>query len=156
MNRRRVGLRFVLGLAVALHVATAQADFCEDDVDLAAHDQDYAAAVRAAEAKDWVEASRRLVIAERRHPEHFALQALLGSSYVHLQRPDLALVHYQRALQLDPRNRGAHRAVGQIHLQNGDLTGAERHLSALREICLLPCPELKLLQDAIAERKVGR
>jgi cytochrome c-type biogenesis protein CcmH/NrfG len=156
VNRRRVRSRLLLRLAVALHVATAKADFCEDDVDLAAHDQDYAAAVRAADDRNWTEASRRLVIAERRHPEHFALQALLGSSYVHLQRPDLALVHYQRALQLDPRNRGAHRAVGQIHLQAGNVAGAERHMDALRTICLLPCQELKLLQDAIADAKVGR
>lgn len=146
----------IVGLAVAMQLATARADFCEDDVDLASHDHDYGAAVRAAEGKDWVEAVRRLTVAERRHPENFSLQALLGSSYVQLQQSDLALVHYQRALKIDPRNRGAHLAAAQVYLTNGDLAGADRHLAALREICLLPCLEMQLLNDSIAERKAGR
>ena len=33
----------------------------------------------------------------------------------------------------------------------GDLAGAERHIAAHKDICLLPCEELKNLERAIAE-----
>jgi hypothetical protein len=33
----------------------------------------------------------------------------------------------------------------------GDLPNAEKHLAALRDICLLPCDELADLEKAIAE-----
>ena len=37
----------------------------------------------------------------------------------------------------------------------GDLAGAERHMSALRSICLLPCEEMKDLAQAIAAYKAA-
>jgi hypothetical protein len=33
----------------------------------------------------------------------------------------------------------------------GNLAGAEKHLAALREICLRPCEELADLEKAVAE-----
>jgi hypothetical protein len=33
----------------------------------------------------------------------------------------------------------------------GDLASAEKHLTALREICLLPCEELGDLEKAVAQ-----
>lgn len=40
---------------------------------------------------------------------------------------------------LDPRHRGAHEYIGETYLLAGDVNGAEKHLAALKEICLLPC-----------------
>ena len=37
-----------------------------------------------------------------------------------------------------------------------DLPGAERHLAALREICLLPCEELADLEKAVKEYRGKR
>ena len=37
-----------------------------------------------------------------------------------------------------------------------DLAGAEKHLAALKAICLLPCEELKDLERAIAEYRTRK
>jgi tetratricopeptide (TPR) repeat protein len=73
----------------------------------------------------------------------------LGFSYRKLGQFDKAFEHYKRALAIDPRHRGAHEYIGEAYLQVGDMAGAERHLAALRSICLLPCEELNDLQRAI-------
>ena len=36
------------------------------------------------------------------------------------------------------------------------MAGAERHLKALREICLLGCEEMKDLEQAIAKSRAAR
>ena len=96
---------------------------------------------------------RRLQRAEVREPDSADLQNLLGYSYRNLGQLDLAFKHYERALVLDPRHRGAHEYIGETYLMTGDITGAEKHLAALREICLLPCDELEDLKRAIASHR---
>ena len=94
---------------------------------------------------------RRLSFVEKRHPDHADLQNSLGYAYRNLRQYDLAFKHYRRAIELDPRHRGAHEYIGEAYLMTGDLASAERHLAALKSICLLPCEELKDLERAIAQ-----
>jgi Flp pilus assembly protein TadD len=141
----------LLGAAIATYATIATADPYEADPDLATLDEDYAAGKRASEKTDWVEAVRLFKRAEMRHPDHADLQNILGYSYRNLQQYELAFKHYRRALELDPRHRGAHEYIGETYLMTGDLAGAQRHLVALKEICLLPCEELKDLERAIAQ-----
>ena len=143
----RAGL---LGVAIAAFAPVAAADPYEADPDLAARDEDYAAGKKAIDRKDWAEAARLFQRAELRNPDHADLQNILGFSYRNLKQYDLAFKHYRRAIALDPRHRGAHEYLGETYLMTGDLAGAEKHLAALREICLLPCEELKDLEQAIA------
>jgi Flp pilus assembly protein TadD len=131
--------------------AIAAADPYEADPDLAARDEDYAAGERAVEKKEWAEAVRLFQRAEMRHPDEADLQNMLGYSYRNLKQYDLAFRHYKRAIEIDPRHRGAHEYIGETYLLIGDLAGAEKHLAALKEICLLPCDELRDLERAIAE-----
>ena len=147
VNRAR---RIVLGIAIVACATIAMADPWDDDPDLAARDEDYAAGRRAGERKEWTEAARLLKRAEVRHPEHADLQNMLGYVYRNMQRYELAFRHYKRALELDPRHRGAHEYIGEAYLLTGDLAAAEGHLRALKEICLLPCDEMKDLERAIA------
>ena len=137
--------------AIAAFAPIAAADPSETDPDLATRDEDYAAGRRAVEKKDWAEAARLLQRAEVRHPDHPDLQNSLGFSYRNLKQYDLAFKHYRRAIELDPRHRGAHEYIGEAYLMTGNLAGAERHLATLKQICLLPCEELKDLERAIAE-----
>jgi tetratricopeptide (TPR) repeat protein len=141
----------LLCAAIAALAPIAAADPYEADPDLAARDEDYAAGKRAVEKKDWAEAARLFKRAEIRQPDHADLQNILGFCYRNLKQYDLAFKHYWRAIELDPRHRGAHEYIGETYLMTGDLAGAERHLAALKEICLLPCEELKDLERAIAE-----
>jgi len=129
----------------------AHADPTETDSDLAAADQDYAAARQAIAAKQWEEAIARLRKAEVRHPDHADLQNDLGYAHRNLKQLDAAFKHYKRAIELEPRHRGAHEYIGEAYLMVGDVPNAEKHLAALRAICLLPCQELTDLEKAFAK-----
>ena len=141
----------LLCAAIAAFAPIAAADPDEADPDLAARDADYAAGKRAADKKVWAEAVRLFQRAEMRNPDHADLQNILGFSYRNLKQYDLAFKHYKRALEIDPRHRGAHEYIGEAYLITGDLAGAQKHLAALKEICLLSCEELEDLERAVAE-----
>jgi hypothetical protein len=64
-----------------------------------------------------------------------------------------AFRHYQQALTLNPRHRGAHGHLGEASLAVGELAGAEEHLALLERICLIPCEEYDGLKAAIAGYK---
>lgn len=136
--------------AVAAFAPLAAADPYEADPDLAKRDEDYAAGKKASEMKNWAEAARLFERAQVRNPDNADLENVLGYSYRNLKKYDLAFKHYRRAIELDPRHRGAHEYIGETYLMTGDLAGAEKHLAALRDICLLPCEELTDLERAIA------
>ena len=153
MNRLAGCIRAILFAAVAVVVPIAAADPTEADPDLATRDDDYAAGKQAVEKKDWAEAARLFKRAEMRHPENADLQNILGFTYRNLKQYELAFQHYRNALALDPRHRGAHEYIGETYLLTGDMAGAQKHLAALREICLLPCEELTDLERAIADYK---
>ncbi len=151
--RRLAGL-VAAGLAcaaIAAFAPIAAADPDEVDPDLAARDADYAAGKKAVETKNWTDAVRLFKRAELRHPDHADLQNSLGFSYRNLKQFELALTHYKRAIAIDPRHRGAHEYIGEAYLMMGNLADAEKHLAALKAICLLPCEELTDLERAIAQ-----
>ena len=157
MTRAGALLRAALvGAALALTAVAAREEPYEVDPDLAARDEDYAAGKRAVDRKDWDEAVRRFKLAERRHPEQADLQNILGYAHRNLKQYDLAFVHYKRAIEIEPRHRGAHEYIGETYLLTGDLAGAEKHLDALRQICLLPCDELRDLDKAVAQYRAKR
>ena len=129
----------------------AHADPVDTDPDLATRDEDYAAARKAIEAKQWQEAIVGLRKAAVRHPDHADLQNYLGYAHRNLKQFDAAFRHYKRAIELDPRHRGAHEYIGEAYLMVRDVPNAEKHLAALRAICLLPCEELTDLEKAFAQ-----
>ena len=131
----------------------ARAEPTDTDPDLAAADEDYAAARKAIAAQQWDEAIVRLRKAEVRHPDHADLQNFLGYAHRNLKQFDAAFRHYKRAIELEPRHRGAHEYIGEAYLMVGDVPNAEKHLAALRAICLLPCEELADLEKAFAKHR---
>jgi Flp pilus assembly protein TadD len=145
-----------LAAALAVLSPTAAADPYEADPDLATRDEDYAAGKRAVDKGAWDEAARLFQRAVVRNPEHADLQNILGFSYRNLKQYDLAFKHYKRAIELDPRHRGAHEYIGETYLLVGDVEGAQRHLTALKQICLLPCDEMTELERAIAKHRAGK
>ena len=85
-----------------------------------------------------------------REPDNADIQNYLGYAHRNLREFDLAFKYYKRAIELNPRHRGAHEYIGEAYLMVGDPASAEKHLAALREICLLPCEELGDLEKAVA------
>jgi Flp pilus assembly protein TadD len=140
-----------LSLSLALCAATpiTHAEPYEDNPSAAANDPDYAAGKAAMDNKNWKEALKRFHQAALRDPDSADLHNYLGFTYRNLKQMDLAFKFYKRSIELNPRHRGAHEYIGEAYLMVGDLKSAEKHLIALRNICLLPCEELADLERAI-------
>ena len=152
--RRAAAAALVAVLAAFAPMAGAAPD--EVDPDLATRDADYAAGKRAIDAKDWAEAVRRFERAKVRHPDQADVHNLLGFSHRNLRQYEPAFAAYRRAIEIDPRHRGAHEYIGETYLAIGDLAGAQKHLDALRAICVLPCEELADLEKAVAQYQAKR
>jgi len=128
----------------------------ESDLPAAAADPDYAAGRKAIEARDWNAAIKYFSSAALRAPDNADIQNYLGYAHRKAGTLEPAFKHYQRALELNPRHRGAHEYVGEAYLMVDNLAKAEEHLAALDRICLLPCEEYSDLRRAIAGYKSGK
>jgi Flp pilus assembly protein TadD len=130
---------------------TGAADPAEDDATAVPLDPDYATGKQAINAKEWSTAIKLLNSAALRDTRNADIHNYLGYAYRNAGQLDLAFRHYHRALQLNPRHRGAHEYVGEAYLLVHNLAKAEEHLAALQQICLIPCEEYADLQKKIVE-----
>ena len=149
-SARRFAASFLIAIGFALNMPSALCEPTEDDPAAAAKDPDYAAGKQAMLKRDWPEAVARFGKALLRDPDNADLHNHLGFAHRNLRHYALAFKHYEQALALSPRHRGAHEYIGEAYLMTGNLAGAAKHLAALREICLLPCEELEDLEKAIS------
>jgi tetratricopeptide (TPR) repeat protein len=104
-------------------------------------------------AADWPQAQALLRDAIARNPGNADYHNLYAYSIRKGANPDMSLVfkHYNEALRLDPRHRGAHEYLGEAYLMVGNLPKAKEHLSALDKLCFFPCSEFNELKKAVAE-----
>jgi Flp pilus assembly protein TadD len=110
----------------------------------------------AIQGKEWKKALAELNLAAREEPRNADVQNLLGYSYRKQGTPDLpkAFEHYQAALRLDPRHKGAHEYIGEAYLMDKKPAEAEKHLASLAQICgNTSCEEYEDLAKAIADYK---
>jgi tetratricopeptide (TPR) repeat protein len=144
-----------LALSLLLVPAICPAADTDDGPSGAKLDPDFAAGKQAIESKNWSAAIKSLSSAALRDTRNADIQNYLGYAYRKAGDMDSAFNHYDRALQLNPRHRGAHEYVGEAYLLVGNLPKAEEHLAALQKICLIPCEEygdLKKEIDAYRKR----
>ncbi len=156
---RRIALPVLASLVLGISVFPAsplRADPTEETPGASAADSDYTAGKKAVEAKDWKSAVRVLSKAELQDDRNPDLQNLLGYAYRNSGNFDLAFKHYEKALALNPRHRGAHEYVGEAYLLVGNLVKAEEHLGTLKEICLIPCEEYDDLKEKVDEYRKKR
>jgi Flp pilus assembly protein TadD len=147
----RAGLAALALVLLPCAAGAVQSDDGDDQALLA--DADYAAGRSAVKAGDFAAALQRFQSALRRFPDAADLHNELGYSHRKLRQLDKAFEHYKRALAIKPEHRGAHEYIGEAYLMVGDVASAQKHLAALRSICLLPCDELQDLQKAIAQHQ---
>jgi Flp pilus assembly protein TadD len=62
-----------------------------------------------------------------------------------------ALVYYEKALEIDPRHKGALEYLGELYVETGRLEKAREKADLLRKICPSGCEELTDLDRAIAQ-----
>ena len=141
----------LLGLGLALLPGTTLAEPTDEAPKEGQLDPEYAAGKAAIAAKDWNAAIRSLSSAALRDTRNADIENYLGYAYRQSGQLQLAFTHYQRALQLNPRHRGAHEYIGEAYLIANNLTKAEEHLAALQRICLIPCEEYEDLKKTVAD-----
>jgi len=109
-------------------------------------------ATKAVSSKDWPQAQAVLKDGLARDPNNPDYHNLYAYSIRKGANPDMNLVfkHYNEALRLDPKHRGAHEYIGEAYLMVGNLPKAKEHLSSLDKLCFFPCSEFSDLKKAIA------
>ncbi|MGH6690129.1 MAG: tetratricopeptide repeat protein [Gammaproteobacteria bacterium] len=109
-------------------------------------------------AKDWTGARDLMQKAVARDPKNAEYHNLLAYAIRHTANPNMDVVfkHYNEALRLDPKHRGAHEYIGEAYLLVGNLTKAKEHLAALDKLCFFSCEEHRDLKKAIQEYEVRK
>jgi len=106
----------------------------------------------AAQQNDWKSAAAAMqaaVSANPNNPDYHNLYAYSlrksGTSEM-----DQVFKHYNEALRLDPKHKGAHEYIGEAYLQVGNVAKAKEHLGQLDKICFFGCSEFNGLKQAIS------
>ena len=110
-------------------------------------------AEKAIKDKNWNQAIELLNAALARDKQNADIYNFLGYAERNRGNLDAAFKHYERALTLNPKHRGAHEYLGEAYLMTGDLAKAEEHLAVLNKLCFFPCEEYRDLKTAIAGYK---
>jgi len=103
--------------------------------------------------QDWTGAQSVLREALARDPRNADYHNLYAYSIRKGPNPDMSAVfqHYNEALAIDPKHRGAHEYLGEAYLMVGNLPKAKEELGALDKLCFFPCDEFAMLKKAVSE-----
>jgi tetratricopeptide (TPR) repeat protein len=112
----------------------------------------------ATQRQDWAGAQSVLKEAMSASPGNASYHNLYAYSIRKGASPDMNLVfkHYNEALRLDPKHRGAHEYIGEAYLMVGNVAKAKEHLGQLDRLCFFGCTEYTDLKKAIAEYEKKR
>jgi len=135
-----------------LPICTTMASVASD-ADWAQLEPDFKAGKKALGAQDWSGAIAAFERAALRDPLNADVQNYIGYAYRRLRQLEPAIGHYQQALTLNPRHRGAREHLGEAYLVLGEPAKAEQMLTELEGLCLIPCKEYDDLRQAIAASK---
>ena len=103
-------------------------------------------------SKDWQGAVAYLKDAIAKKPDSANYHNLYAYAMRKGPSPDMNLVfkHYNEALRIDPKHRGAHEYIGEAYLMVKDVAKAKEHLAALDKLCFFGCEEYEMLKKAVA------
>ena len=108
--------------------------------------------------KDWAGAQAALAPALAANPQNASYHNLYAYSIRKGANPDMSLVfkHYNEALRIEPKHRGANEYLGEAYLMVNNLPKAKEQLATLDKICFLSCKEYSDLKKSIAEYEAKR
>jgi len=111
------------------------------------------AAANAIQTENWPQAQALMKELVTRSPNDAEYHNLYAYSLRKGANPDMSLVfqHYNEALRLDPKHRGANEYLGEAYLMIGNLPKAKEQRAALDKICFFACQEYSDLKKHIAE-----
>jgi len=115
----------------------------------------YVEGQRAVNAKEYAKAVPLLEKAIVDNPQDADANNLLGYSYRKLGQQKAAFMYYQRALAIEPNNRGANEYLGELYVEMNDLPKAEAQLTKITQLCGTGCDEYRDLKAAIDKAHAG-
>lgn len=144
-------------LMIALLLAPLAAP-AADDTAAAARDPVMAQAREAIDRKDFTRAADLLRPALAKVPGNPDYHNLYAYALRKGPNPDMDTVfkHYNEALRLEPRHRGAHEYIGEAYLMVGNVRKAREHLTQLDRLCFFGCEEYSSLKKAVQEYEAKR
>ena len=80
----------------------------------------------------------------------------LGFSHRKLGKMDKAAFYYNKALEINPKHKGALEYQGEMYLTLNQVEKAEKNLKKLDKICFLGCSEFDKLNKSIMDAKSGK
>ena len=109
--------------------------------------------IAANQRKDWDGAQATLRDALLKDPRNADYHNLYAYAIRMGNQPNLDLVfkHYNEALRINPKHRGAHEYIGEAYLMVGNVAKAKEHLAALDRLCFFGCDEYSKLKKAVAD-----
>ena len=107
----------------------------------------------ASEKQDWKAAAAVLEEGLQKSPNNADYHNLLAYSIRKGPDPDMSKVfqHYNEALRIDPKHKGANEYLGEAYLMVGNLPKAKEQLATLDKLCFFSCKEYSELKKSIAE-----
>ena len=116
---------------------------------------------RAAEASarnDWTGAQAILRDAVAKNPGNAEYHNMYAYNLRKGANPDMSLVfrHYNEALRIEPKHRGANEYLGEAYLMVNNVAKAKEQLATLDKICFLSCKEYSDLKKSIADHEAKR
>jgi cytochrome c-type biogenesis protein CcmH/NrfG len=151
MNRESFNIRpLVLSLLLVPGASFAAADTNSSG---AAVDPFLERAAQASARNDWTGAQAILRDAVAQNPGNAEYHNMYAYNLRKGANPDMSLVfkHYNEALRIEPKHRGANEYLGEAYLMVGNVAKAKEQLGALDKICLLSCKEYSELKKSIAD-----
>jgi len=139
-------------MAMALMLSTGAADAMSGLGAKKSSHPDWDKAVDALELKDYEAALPLLANVIKSEPDNPDAQNLTGFAYRMLQNYEMAFSHYERALEIDPKHKGAHEYIGISYLETNQLEKAEETLASLKKLCAF-CAERRSLDGAVKSYK---
>ena len=80
----------------------------------------------------------------------------LGFSHRKLGKMEKAAFFYNKALEINPKHKGALEYQGEMFLTLNQIGKAEENLKKLDKICFLGCSEFDKLKKSIMDKKSGK
>jgi tetratricopeptide (TPR) repeat protein len=107
--------------------------------------------------KNWATAQATLLKGLSSDSQNADYHNLYAYSLRKSTNPDMGSVfnHYDEALRLNPKHRGAHEYMGEAYLMTNNLPKAKEHLAALDKLCFFGCEEYSDLKKAIASYEIS-
>ena len=146
----------IMGLALSPAITFAAGGSSTSRSSYSSGSRDFTAGKKAVKAGDYDSAARYLTKAAKKDPKNADIQNLLGFSYRKMGNTEKAFEHYNAALRLNPKHRGANEYLGELYLETNQLAKAEERLKVLDKACSWGCKEYDELKKAIEKYKAKK